>query len=152
MKAVVDRTDRVVGAVERLGRSPVAGPLAVVTVAAAAGAVIWLGDPTTPGGHLPTCPTKSLLGIVCPGCGSMRMVYSLMHGDLGAAAHYNAVGLVALVLLAWSFTAWCVRLWTGRRWRTWQHFRYSSILVLIVAVAWFVIRNIPVAPFTALRV
>ncbi|NNG96403.1 DUF2752 domain-containing protein [Gordonia araii NBRC 100433] len=141
-----------IASLSRVSAHPVVGPLVVVAGAAAVGAAVWFGDPTTPGGHLPTCPTKSLLGIVCPGCGAMRMIYSVMHGDLGAAVAYNAVGLVALVLLIWSFAAYCARLWTGRRWRTWQHFRYSSMTILVVVLVWFVIRNIPIAPFTALRV
>ncbi|GAA3029888.1 DUF2752 domain-containing protein [Gordonia defluvii] len=152
LRRAPDRTDRLIAVAERFGRNRLIGPVAVVVGVAAVGTVIWFGDPTTPGGHLPTCPTKSLLGIVCPGCGTMRMVDSLMHGDFRAAVHYNAVGLVALFLLAWSFVAYCVRLWSGRRWRTWQHWRYSAMVILVVVVAWFVIRNIPIAPFTALRV
>ncbi|MGF2945529.1 DUF2752 domain-containing protein [Mycobacterium sp. Lab-001] len=34
---------------------------------------------------LPVSPTKALLGVDCPGCGSPRMVYFLLHGDLRAA-------------------------------------------------------------------
>jgi len=148
----VDLTGRIFASAGRCAAHPVAGPAVIVAATAAVGAVIWAGDPTTPGGHLPTCPTKALLGIVCPGCGSMRMIYSLMHGDLGAALHYNAVGVVALALLAWSFAAYCARLWTGRRRRTWQHWRYASTTILVVVVGWFVVRNIPVAPFLSLRV
>ena len=152
MNREADRTDRLIAAGERFAANPVAGPLAVVAGVAAIGTVIWLGDPATPGGHLPTCPTKSLLGIVCPGCGAMRMVYSLMHGDFGAAVHYNAGGLVGVILLAWSFVAYCSRLWFGRRWQTWQDWRYASVTILVVVVGWFVIRNIPIAPFVSLRV
>jgi hypothetical protein len=147
-----DRTDRMIRALERAGSNPVIGPAAVLAGTAAVGALIWFGDPTNPDGHLPACPTKTLLGIVCPGCGTMRMLYSLMHGDVAGALHYNAVGLVAVVLLAWSFAAYCARVWTGRRWRTWQHGRYSAVVVLVVVVVWFVVRNIPIAPFDSLAV
>jgi len=41
------------------------------------------------------CPTKALLDIDCPGCGGMRMVYSLLHGDIGAALRYNALSVIA---------------------------------------------------------
>lgn len=128
------------------------GPTAVVAGAAACCTAIWLADPTTPGGLLPACPTKAFLGINCPGCGSLRAVYSLLHADLPAALRYNAIGVVALALLCYAFAAYCVGVWRGRRVRSWQHLRYAPMLTVVVAGVWFVIRNIPVAPFTSLRV
>lgn len=74
-------------------------PLMVAASATLMCAAIWVGDPTTPNGPLPVCPTKALLGIDCPGCGSLRMLYSLLHGDLLQAARFNALGLLAVVLL-----------------------------------------------------
>lgn len=150
-----DPTSSGPGAVSRLRRlcqHPVLGPGAVVAGCVGVGAVIWAGDPTTPGGWLPTCPTKLLFGLVCPGCGAQRMLYSLMHGDLPAALGWNAVGVVAVLLLAWAFVAWCARLWTGRRIPHWDGHRWTATVVLVVVVAWFVVRNLPFAPFTALRV
>lgn len=98
------------------------------------------------------CPTKALLGIDCPGCGSMRMLYSLMHGDLLAAARFNALGLAALVLLVWAYLAWTYGRLAGRRIRSWQHHRWSAAVTLSLVVAWFALRNIPFAPFSFLRV
>jgi hypothetical protein len=40
----------------------------------------------------------------------------------------------------------------GRRITSWQHHRWSAAVALIVVSVWFVIRNVPIAPFTALRV
>lgn len=129
--------------------------LAPALVAAGAclgcGVVLW-GDPTTPGGPLPVCPTKLLLGIDCPGCGSMRMIYSLLHGDLAAALRYNAVAMIALPLLVLAWVTWTRGRWRGRPVRSWQHWRWAPMVTLVVVVGWFVVRNIPVEPFTALRV
>ncbi len=127
-------------------------PLAVAASATLACAAIWMGDPTTPNGPLPVCPTKALLGIDCPGCGSMRMLYSLMHGNVLAAARFNALGLAALVLLVWAYLAWTYGRVTGTRIRGWQHRRWSAVVVLGLVVVWFVVRNLPFAPFTALYV
>lgn len=124
-------------------------------VAAAASAVcvgVWLGDPTTPNGPIPVCPTKALLGIDCPGCGSMRMIYSVLHGNLLAAARFNALGLVAVGLLIWAYVAWTYGHVVGRRIRSWQHTRWAALTTLVLYVVWFVVRNIPVAPFTGLFV
>ncbi|OBJ06577.1 DUF2752 domain-containing protein [Mycobacterium colombiense] len=127
-------------------------PLVVAASTTLMCAAIWAGDPTTPHGPLPVCPTKALLGIDCPGCGSLRMVYSLMHGNLLAAARFNALGLAAVVLLLWTYFAWTYGRLVGRRIRGWQHGRWAAVVTLSLVLAWFVVRNIPVAPFTALYV
>ncbi|MGC7322706.1 DUF2752 domain-containing protein, partial [Mycobacteroides abscessus subsp. massiliense] len=80
--------------------SRLAAPAVVAGAAAAGCAAVWFGDPTTPGGVLPVCPLKALTGLDCPGCGGLRMAYSLMHGDVLGALRYNAVGLVAVGFLA----------------------------------------------------
>jgi len=127
-------------------------PLLVAASATLACAAIWAGDPTTPNGPLPVCPTKALLGIDCPGCGSLRMLYSLMHGNLGAAARFNALGLAAVVLVVWAYLAWTYGRVSGRRVLSWQHRRWAAMVTLVLVVTWFVVRNIPFAPFTALHI
>jgi hypothetical protein len=129
-----------------------AAPVAVAAAAAGGCAVIWLANPTVPGGILPVCPTKALLGIDCPGCGSLRMIYSLLHLDLPAAVHYNALGLVAVALLVWAFLAWTYGRLVGRPVRSWQHLRWSAPAALALTVAWFVLRNLDFGPFPGLYV
>jgi Protein of unknown function (DUF2752) len=127
-------------------------PLLVAASTTLVCAATWVADPTTPGGPSPVCPTKALLGIDCPGCGSARMLYSLLHGNVVAAARFNALGLVALVLLVWAYAAWTYGRVTGRRVRGWQHQRWAAMLTLVLVAAWFVVRNLPFAPFNALYV
>ncbi|MDD4868428.1 MAG: DUF2752 domain-containing protein [Mycobacterium sp.] len=127
-------------------------PLLVAASATLACSAIWVGDPTTPHGPLPVCPAKALLGVDCPGCGSMRMLYSLMHGDVLAAARFNALGVVAVVLLVWAYATWTYGRAVGRRVRGWQHRRWSAVVTLSLVLAWSVVRNIPFAPFSALHV
>ncbi|MGU3581904.1 DUF2752 domain-containing protein [Rhodococcus sp. C26F] len=124
--------------------------IAVGAVAVCA-AVAW-ADPTTPGGVIPPCPTYSLFGILCPGCGSSRMLYSLVHLDVPAALHYNALGLVALAVLTVAFGLWTWSRARGTSMPRWTRYRWTPHLVLVLTTAWFVVRNIPVAPFTALRI
>jgi Protein of unknown function (DUF2752) len=129
-----------------------APPLAVAAAAACGCAVIWFTDPTVPGGLLPVCPTKALLGIDCPGCGSLRMIYSLLHLDVASAVRFNALGVVAVVLLGWAYAVWLYGRATGRRILSWQHLRWSAPAVLAVTLAWFLVRNLHFGPFTALYV
>jgi Protein of unknown function (DUF2752) len=131
---------------------PMAAPLGVAAVAAGGCAVVWLANPTVPGGILPVCPTKALLGIDCPGCGSLRMIYSLLHFDLAGALRYNALGLVAVGLLLWAFGAWTYGRLAGRQVRSWQHLRWAAPVALALTLVWFVVRNLGFEPFTALYV
>lgn len=127
-------------------------PLLVAASTTLVCAATWVADPTTPGGPLPVCPTKALLGIDCPGCGSARMLYSLMHGNVVAAARFNALGVVAVVLLVWAYAAWTSGRLTGRPVRGWQHQRWAATVTLVLVTGWFVVRNLPFAPFSALYV
>ena len=133
-------------------RSRLGAPVLVAASTTLVCAAIWVGNPTTPHGPLPVCPTKALLGIDCPGCGTLRMLYSLMHGDFFARRRFNALGLVAVVLLIWAYVAGPTATLTGRRIASWQHGRWAAAVTLSLVLAWFVVRNIPFAPFTGLYV
>ena len=128
------------------------GPLLVGALAAGACAVVWIGDPTTPGGFLPVCPTKALLGIDCPGCGTLRMIYSLLHFDFISAVRFNALAVVALAFLIVAFAVWTYGSIVGRKISGWQHHRWAATVTMVLVTLWFVVRNLPFAPFTALRV
>jgi len=131
---------------------PLAAPLGIAAAAASGCVCTWLANPTVPGGILPVCPTKALFGIDCPGCGSLRMIYSLLHLDVAAAVRYNALGLVAVLLLLWAFAAWTYSRLVGRRVLSWQHLRWSAPAALALTLVWFVVRNLGFGPFPALHV
>lgn len=82
----------------------------------------------------------------------MRMIYSLLHGDLAAAMHFNALGLIAVPLLLIAYMIWAWGRLRRRRIQSWQHHRWAAMTVLVAVSIWFVVRNLPWAPFAALRV
>ena len=88
------------------------GPLAVAGVTLLAAGYVGLVDPNAPG-HYPLCPTKALSGLDCPGCGGLRSVHSLLHGDVAGALDHNA--LVVLVVLPLALVLWAR--WFRREWR-----------------------------------
>src|ERR1700712_1864647 len=133
-------------------RAPALAPLGVALAAGLFCGAVWLGEPPGAGGPLPVCPTKALLGIDCPGCGSLRMIYCLLHGDVAGAARFNALGLVAIGFLLWAFGAWTYGRVVHRRIASWQHQRWAAVVALVLVSTWFVVRNLPMAPFTALYV
>ena len=86
----------------------------VATVAAAAGALMVVAtvDPHEPG-HYPACPFHAVTGLSCPGCGSLRAIHTLIHGDLLGAIARNALTVAAAPLLVWLWVRWARRCWTG---------------------------------------
>ena len=80
------------------------------------------------------------------------MLYSLMHGNFVAAAQFNALGLIAVVMSVWTFVAWTYGRAVNRRVVSWQHHQWSAAIALVAVGIWFVIRNVPIAPFTSLHV
>jgi uncharacterized membrane protein len=80
------------------------------------------------------------------------MIYSLLHGDVLAAIRFNALAVVALGFLVVAFAAWTYGRIVDRRMVSWQHHKWAAPVTLAVVVVWFVLRILPFAPFTALRV
>ncbi|TDC94517.1 DUF2752 domain-containing protein [Saccharopolyspora aridisoli] len=116
-------------------------PGATVLAGCAGAALVLAAGPTSDAGFpLPPCPIKLLTGFDCPGCGGTRMLFSILHGDFPAALQFNALAVLLLPVLAWSWTAWVAgRL--GRRLPTWTRWRWSPQVLLAVVVAWVVVRN-----------
>jgi Na+-transporting methylmalonyl-CoA/oxaloacetate decarboxylase gamma subunit len=80
------------------------------------------------------------------------MLYSVLHGDLAAAVKFNALALVALVLLVLAFAVWTYGRVVGRQIWSWQQYRWSAAVTMVLVSVWFVVRNLPFAPFTGLYV
>ena len=127
----------------------VAAPLGVAASALAAVVMVGVRDPHTSGNY-PTCPSLALFGVHCPGCGSMRAMNRFAHGDLVGMVGHNVLVPIGLLLLAWSWVSWFDRRLGPARvpaLRPPVPVLYGSIVVL---VAFTVLRNLPVAPFSTL--
>ncbi len=144
---------------QRRGSADVRNPRALVlpawtvVLAGLVTGVVLIADPTTRGGlPLLPCPIHLSTGLDCPGCGATRALYSLLHGDLPAALHYNALAIAFVPFFLWTWGAWVAGRWRGRPVRNWEQWRGSAMVAVVVLVGWFVARNLPFAPFDALYV
>jgi hypothetical protein len=68
--------------------------------AVAAAIVLFACDPSRVPIY-PVCLFHRLTGLNCPGCGSLRAMHQLLHGNVVAALHFNALLVVSLPLFAW---------------------------------------------------
>ncbi|MEY4137811.1 MAG: hypothetical protein RL205_1939 [Actinomycetota bacterium] len=118
----------------------------LLTAGITAGALGYLAavDPNQ-AGHYPLCPTKALFGIDCPGCGCLRGLHSLMHGDVVAAADHNILLLIFVPFVVVLWVRWMLRAWRGVTpavsMRTFRLRNRAMIIVLIAILAFGIVRN-----------
>ena len=119
-------------------RAPAAAAAAALAVTAYLGTV----DPNQPG-HYPTCPFFAITGRFCPGCGSLRAVHALAHGDVSAALSLNVLTVLGVAACVVLWVRWVVRRWRGQPSAivvpAWSWY----VLLGVLAVFW-VLRNLPV--------
>ena len=98
-----------------------------------------------------TCPLLALTGLDCPFCGGTRSSLALVRGDLIEALDYNALWIVALPLVVWLAAARLSARVGGPALPspvvTPRMLRWAAV----VLVAFAVVRNLPIAPFAALK-
>ena len=97
------------------------------------------------------CITYQTLGIYCTGCGAGRAAYSLVHFKLLQALDYNALFVVCAPFAAYYIIKVYLRVVCGRDILPFFNFSYrASLAILCIVVAFTILRNIPVFPFTVL--
>lgn len=106
-------------------------------------AVYFNFDPANPSlsKFFPKCPFYTITGLKCPGCGSQRAIHALLNVDLARAAHYNALFLVAVPLIALYWIADLVKKRHPALDNVLSH-PITIIILLIAVVAWTILRNI----------
>lgn len=115
---------------------------------AASALVLGRANPYAAHSLLPSCPFHALTGLYCPGCGSTRALYSLLHGDAVQALAMNPLLVAALpfVLLMALHSAG----WRPRALDPLVRVIGNPTLWLVVLVGFGVLRNLPFAPFNLL--
>ncbi|MCM1985153.1 DUF2752 domain-containing protein [Lyngbya confervoides] len=112
-----------------------------------AGTILFLGNPAH-GGIFPPSPFRALTGLYCPGCGTLRALHQLLHGNFWAALDLNPLMILALPYLVYSYCCYAApviirrklpRLFLKPHWINW---------ILKLVLAYWVLRNIPLWPFT----
>lgn len=111
-------------------------------LAALAGALVAFGyvgavDPHE-AGHYPACPVLRYTGLLCPGCGGLRGVHALVHGDLAGALAANAVVVLTVALLAGSWAVWFAR--PRLRYQVPRTALWSAAALVVIFT---VVRNLP---------
>src|SRR5438309_10494082 len=85
---------------------------ALLTAGVGAG-MLWFFDPAS-AGIFPSCPLHYLTGLYCPGCGSLRAIHALLHGNLSGACAMNPLTVGLLHFLIYGLASETLLAWRGR--------------------------------------
>ena len=93
--------------------------------------------------YSPKCIFHVMTGLNCPGCGMQRFLHAFMHGNFLEAIQYNYI-LIFLIPYLLFFGTERFLLSGGRqeRWKTIIEGRAMTIILMIIAPSWFIIRNV----------
>jgi hypothetical protein len=123
-------------------------PVLVIGGLAVASLALRLRDPHEHGSW-GLCPSAAM-GVYCPGCGGLRAVNDLTHGDLGAAASSNLLFVVLLPFVVAGLGVWTVRRGRG------DPRPVSAVITpplvwasTVLIVVFSVLRNLPVGSWLA---
>lgn len=96
----------------------------------------------------PPCPFHAVTGFYCPGCGSLRATHQLLCGNLSTALRLNPLLVLSLPFLGYTLVRYVLMLFG----KTIPPKAYLPALwiwmILLIIVLFWVLRNIPVYPFT----
>lgn len=131
---------------ETLRRQGAARPLLVAGGVAVLALALRLRDPHQYGSW-GLCPFRAITGWDCPGCGGLRAVNDLTHGDLGAAAGSNLFFVASIPLLGvlWGLWFWRSRQPDGTRRRLLPPGRATLLVSVYLGalVVFTIVRNTP---------
>lgn len=121
--------------------APWLAPAAVGAAAVAGAVTVALVDPNE-AGHYPTCPFLAVTGLWCPGCGTLRAVHALTHGDVATAVDLNVLTVVLLPVLAVAWAGWLAsRL--GRRSAPLPVPTWAGLAIAGAVPGFWILRNLP---------
>ena len=121
-------------------------PLTAIVAAVFAATMLRLFDPAT-SGVFPPCPVRYFTGWYCPGCGSLRALHALLHGDLQTAWAMNPLTIIFLPFVIYGLASHILREYRGQGL---PNIFLPAIWIralAVVVVAYGIARNLPVHPF-----
>ncbi|MEI7904712.1 MAG: DUF2752 domain-containing protein [Candidatus Firestonebacteria bacterium] len=97
----------------------------------------------------PPCFLKTLTGLNCAGCGTVRAAYSLLHLNIAEAFSRNQLLVLLLPVVVYIASGFAVNTLAGKKVIP-QIFNKPGWAILLAALllVYSILRNIPVYPFT----
>jgi len=123
--------------------------IGIVMLIMGAGVLLFMYNPSV-SSIFPPCPFHKLTGLYCPGCGSLRALHQLLHGNVLAALDLNFMMVLSLPFVGYGLLAQGLRYFFDIKIPI--VFLPAGLIWIIfgLIVAYGIARNIPVSPLTYL--
>jgi len=117
---------------------------------AAIGVFLFFFNPASPANQFfPKCPFRLVTGLQCPGCGSTRACYQLLHLHPVAAFKLNPLFVLTLPFIIYGFLGFTRSALTGRSQRRVFIPSFYLWCWLVLIVVFWIFRNTPWYPFAS---
>lgn len=98
----------------------------------------------------PKCMFHSLTGLHCPGCGSQRAVHAILNGDILSGLRHNILIIFAILVLGYQAFRLILAHYYPQNTTNLLNHPKTPWIILGVIVAFWILRNIPILPFSYL--
>lgn len=115
---------------------------------AAAAVALWFRKPVME--MMPPCLFHQYTQLHCPGCGGRRCVTLLGEGHILGALRMNALLLILGICVVSLLLRQCWREWRSGKAAHWDLSTRQSLFLVGGIIAFWILRNIPVWPFSLL--
>jgi len=99
----------------------------------------------------PPCPFCYLTGFYCPGCGTSRAIYQIVHGNFLYALNLNPLMILSLPFLF--YLVMCnlnIKIGEKLIFKRRVFTKKFYVMLIAVIVLYWILRNIPIYPFSIL--
>ncbi len=96
---------------------------------------------------LPKCPLYVTTGIYCPGCGSQRATHYLLNLNFIGVAKQNVLYILGLCIIVYHFLIIAINAVLKKRIYNYIYHPKTPLIILIIVLLFWVLRNLPFAPF-----
>ena len=98
----------------------------------------------------PKCPFYLATGLHCPGCGSQRAFHNILNGNILEGLRYNYLLLLVFSVLIYNTFLYYINKFSNQEYKNIFHNSKVTISILVIVILYWILRNIPIYPFTEL--
>ena len=100
--------------------------------------------------YLPKCPLYVSTGIYCPGCGSQRATHNLLNFNFLGVLNQNVLYIFGLLIIGYHLLISGINYIFSKTIYNYIYHPKTPIVLLIIIIGFWILRNIPYYPFTLL--
>jgi len=100
--------------------------------------------------YYPKCPLYVTTGIYCPGCGSQRATYELLHFHFLGVLKQNLLYILGIFILVYHLIVSLLNTVFNKKIYNYLYHPKTPWILLIIILVFWVLRNLPYYPFNLL--